>query len=125
MYTGPSPSLWPPEKLYVPPPGSATCVSDAAPLARVWLFSVLPAALAKSANMATCTHAVSGAVHVTGVEDVAVTGLLMTAPGSAACTVAKHFFIVGSLYQTDGGGLPPAVMASLRIDWVYPALFDT
>src|SRR6516165_4195980 len=119
MNTGPSPSLWPPEKLYVPPPpGSVRCVSEAAPLARVWLFSVLPAALTKSASMATSTQAVCGAVHVTGVEDVAVTGLLMTAPGSAECTVAKHFFIVGSLYQTDAGGLPPAVMAFFRIDCV-------
>jgi hypothetical protein len=34
--TGPSPSLWPPEKLNVPPPpGSVTCVSVSAPLAKV------------------------------------------------------------------------------------------
>ena len=62
---------------------------------------------------------------MTGVDAVAVTGLLMVALGSAALTVAKHFCIAGSFHQTLAGGMPPAVSTPLRMDCVYPALLDT
>src|SRR6516165_5318125 len=111
MNTGPFPSLWPWEKLKVPPPpGSVRWVRLAAPAANVVFVRALPAAVAISANKATCTQAVCGAVQVTGVDAVAVTGLLIAALGSAAWMVAKQRFMVGSFHQIEAGGIPPAVM---------------
>ena len=97
--------MWPPEKLKVPPPpGMVSCVRDAPPWPNVFAVSVLPAALTMSVNRATCWQASSGAVHVTGVDAVAVTGSLMTALGSAAWMVAMQRFIAGSFQTTGKGG---------------------
>ena len=71
-----------------------------------------------SSRRATCWQAVSGAFHVTGVDAVAVTGLLMLSLGYAFLIVATQLFMAGSSHATLAGGTEPAVSTSLRIDWV-------
>ena len=49
-------------------------------------------------------------------DDVAVTGLLITAEGSAFRMVATQLLMAGSFHQILAGGCGPAVSTSLRME---------